>query len=246
MAKAVNNSDAYTLAPLAREHVDNFYNLITGDVWTILAADAGSTVTQAVGGGAVLTSDGTANDEVTLYTTSFIVPGTTASVPFEITARVKISALTTLGWFSGLSSAFGANLLADGLATVPSSGYYNGLYMLSGDTRLRYLSVHNAAATVDQVLDFAPTAGAWFSYRLRYTYGSSVTKCVVSIDSSGGQEFKPVNAYVANVTPKDAHYESPNVYAAFPAAGLKYGTYVKCGGTASVTTVDYVAWSIKR
>ena len=247
--KHVNTSPAYIQAPITREYVENFYNLVTGDTWTSLVADTGSTLTKIVGGGALLTSDGTDNDEVGLWTTDFIVPGTTSSVSFEITGRVKINTSLAVNAFIGLSSAFAADAIADDKTAAPiaAAGYYNGLFFLTGGS-CYYSAISNGAETASQLLEFAPTAGSWFSYRLNYQYNSvdASIYCTPEIDTAGGQNFKPVRSS-GNTSPvHPAFYQSPNVYASFPAAGLKFGHYFKATGAAATMNLDYAAWAIRR
>ena len=246
--KHVNTSPAYIQAPITREYVENFYNLVTADTWTF-AIDTGGTIARGVAGGVVATSDTTDNDEAYIHTTSKLVPGTTNSVPFELTGRLKISVITDASMFVGLGSTFGADMLADTTQVVPATGYLNGLIFLESDSfRARYISVHNAAATVSQLLDFIPTANTFFSYRLNYQYNSvdSSIVCVPEIDTAGGQNFKPVRTYGGDSVVHPAFYQSANVYGAFPAAGLNYGLYFKQGAAAHVATWDYAAWAIRR
>ena len=246
--KHVNTSPAYIQAPITREYVENFYNLVTADAWTF-AVDSGGTVARGVSGGVVLTTDTTAEDEAYIYTTAKLVPGTTSSVSFELTGRAKQSVITTASQFIGLASTFGADMIADTTPIVPETGYLNGFIFMAADSfRARYISVHNAAATVSQLLDFIPTAGSFFSYRLNYQYNSvdSSIICTPEIDPDGGQNFKPVRPYGSDAVVHPAFYQSPNVYGAFPAAGLNYGVYFKQASAAHALTWDYAAWAIRR
>ena len=243
--KHVNTSPAYIQAPITREYVENFYNLVTADAWTILAGAGEGVTTRGIGGGALITFDTDANDEAAVYTTSKLVPGTTNLVPFEVTGRVIQSATTGVDVFVGLSSAFGANMIAD-TPVVPSTGYYNGLMSLNGSA-LYYVSIHNAAATAAVLLTAQPVAGTAWSYRLNYQYNSvdSSLICTPEVDVAGGQNFKPVRASGSESPVHPAFYQSPNVYGAFPAAGLNYGIYAKATTTTTVVW-DYAAWAIRR
>lgn len=256
MSKATNYSDGYTQAPLTKEWVENFYNLVTADLWTTVVVDTGSTVTRRIGGGVDLTTDGTDDDEVSISSTAFILPGTTNTpasgqlVSKVIPLSLGDGTATTHSWISGFGSSFAADILgATTTHAIPAAGYYLALCQIKAETRPRLVCISNGTATVNQILDFVPVVNQAFSYRITFNKPIAATvTATVDIDPAGGQNFLPVRAYGASPI-HPAFYETPNIYGCFPAAGLKVGTYAKNGGTNTsgrTFAVEYFAWSVNR
>lgn len=212
---------------------DDFDELVTGDRWTTLVADAGSSVAvgDAVGGQVVLTTGATDNNEAAVKTTKelFLIA---ADKPITGAARVKYTEANTddANVFVGFMDALAANAMVDDGAGPKTSFSGAGFFKVDGGTRWKVISSLGSTQTITDLtaansLDKVaktPGGGTWQTLQVD----------IRPIDSTRAE----VDFYIDNVlvAQHDLTYTS--------ATEMMFGAYVKAGGANSeVLTVDWAA-----
>lgn len=217
---------------------DDHEQFVTGDRWTSLVADAGSSVAvaDAVGGQIVLTTGATDNNEVLIKTTKelfLFAP----DKPLMAEWRSKYAEANTddANVFQGLMDAIGANAMLDDGAGPKASFSGCGFFKVDGATRWSCISSLgsnrtttdlSAALSMDRLAKPAGS-GAWQLFRID----------VVPVSSTVAE----VCFYIDDVL------VAKHSLTFTSATEMQVGHYIKAGGANSeVLTVDYTSPWQKR
>lgn len=243
MGKAlVEEPTLAALLPTVFGFSDDFFEFVTGDMWTDLSADAGATIasTAIVGGGVLLTTGAVDNNEAVLHTTN-IIGKIAVGKPLIAECRLQYAEAATddanVGF--GIMSSMGIDPLLDNGAGP--KGNYSGavIYKTDSDTTngnvwkcetadgaTKVNTILTAANSLDKT---AKTAGGSAAAVLRITIETiSSTQCEVVFTIDG-----------ITVAKHLATYANAANFSAFVAA--------KAGGANSETvTVDYIKFYQKR
>ena len=172
----------------------DFHELVTGDLFTTLVADAGTSVavSDAAGGVVLITTGGTDNNEALVKSTkeTFLFAD---GKPILFEARAKYTEANTddANIFIGLADAAGANLMVDDGAGPKTSFSGCGFFKVDGGTRWKVISSLGSTQTITELtaansLDkLAKTAGggSYQDFRIDVLpYTSTLEKVCFSID----------------------------------------------------------------
>lgn len=143
---------------------DHFAYFVDGDLWTILDADTGATVTidaDGVGGIIDLTTGATDNNEVGIFTTNELFK-LAAGKPIKAGARIKYTEAQTddANIYFGFMDAGGADLVTDvDTLAINDTGF--GICKLSGDTTWRGVSQVNGGTANNTLSGTGSGGGVW-------------------------------------------------------------------------------------
>jgi hypothetical protein len=217
---------------------DDFYSYTDGQLWTKLAADAGSSVAAAAsapGGAVVLTTGATDNNECALATTNKPFKAA-AGKPLLFETRLQYTEANTddANVFAGFSSLLNsANMLLDNGGGPAASFDGAGIYKVDGEAAWRCVTSRGAAQSISQS---GKTAGGAAQQVLR-----------VEIQPVAGTEAE-VTFYVDDEPLRDLQGNVIKHVLAFSgAAAMQAGVCAKAGGAASeVVNVDRIdAWQLR-
>lgn len=211
---------------------EDFLDYNTGDAWTSLVADAGSSVaaSDAAGGVVVLTTGGTDNNEAACRRTreTFL---TAANKPILFYARVQYNeaATSAANVFVGLADAIGADTMIDNGGGPKASFSGAAFYKVDGGTRWQVISSQGSTRTTTDL-----TAALSYDKLAKTAGGSSYQELQIEIrpiDSTRAEvEFSIDGVLVAQ---HDLTYTS--------ATEMMAGAYIKAGsGTSEVLNVDFI------
>lgn len=211
-------------------YMDDLEGYVTGDRFTALAADAGSSVarTDAANGVVALTTGGTDNNEAAIRTSQEVFLFA-ADKPIYCVGRFQYAEAATnaANVAFGLADAVGANLLLDDGAGPKAS--YSGalLYKVDGETTWRFQTSIGSTKTTT-VLSAANTLT-----KKDYTAGGS-GYVVAEI------EFSPITATVADISLKiNGEHVVKHAITFTSATEMHQAAYVKAGSANSqVLNVD--------
>lgn len=214
----------------------HFTEFVTGDLYTSLAADAGTSVAvgDARGGVCVLTTGATDNNECAVFTTKeLFLPAD--NLPCECISRVQFTEIATddANVFSGFMNAIGANAMLDDGAGPKAS--YSGavIYKVDGETVWR---VQSSNATTKTTTITGHTAGGSSYQTLRVLIepiNSTTAEVTFFIDTAGGNNWKQM--LDANGRP------IKHSLALASLTEMNAGVYVKAGSANSqVVSVDLI------
>lgn len=215
---------------------DHFFEFVTADKWTSLAADGGSSVAldaDWVGGGVTLTTGATDNNECALRSTveafKFV-----ANQPIVFAARATWAEANTddLNIMFGLMDAIGANAMLDNGAGPKASFSGAVIYKADGDTLWSVRSSIGSTYTDTETSQACHAASTTVTLAI-YCMPRSSTEIdiVYYMDPTGGADIKPLTDARGNVIKHTVTLGSPTE--------MNCGAYVKAGDTNSeVVTVD--------
>lgn len=209
---------------------DDFFAYNTGDLWTSLVADAGTSVaaSDAAGGVLVLTTGGTDNNEAMVKSTQKVFRFV-ANKPLYFRARVQYAEANTddANIFVGLSSAAAANLMVDNGAGPATNHSAVGFCKADGATRW---SVHRSIGTSQETIDL--TAANSLDKVAKTAGGSSYQELVIEVRPTSSTEME-VAYWIDNVLV----YKQTVTYTG--AVVMNAVAYAKAGGSNSeVLSVD--------
>lgn len=219
---------------LAHGYFDDLDEFVTGDKFTSLAADSGSSVamTDAANGVVALTTGGTDNNEALLKGTSerFLMA---ANKPIVFEAYEKFTEANTddANVFVGMSDAAGANLMVDNGAGPKTSFSGFGFFKVDGGTRWNVITSLGSTQTKTEL-----TAANSLD-KLAKTAGGGVWQALKIV-------FRPIDTTRAEI---DFYIDGVLVYqeANFTftsATEIQEAAYIKAGGSNSeVLSVDWLS-----
>ena len=215
---------------------------LTG-VMSHLAADSSATVTNAGvhGGGAMLTTAATDNNEVAIATQKCLL--WTQNKPWYVQGRITHTEANTddANLFFGAGSAITtANWMVDDGAGMVTSASFAGFFKTGGGTVWRIGSSKGASQTLQttetNVASGTPITFAIHCWMVDATYAYINFLC----DPLGGANLQPVRVASQSVRVPDAATSQHQV-AISSAAAMMVGAYAKAGGANSETPVlDYL------
>lgn len=217
---------------------DDFLDFNTGDAWTSLVVDAGTSAaaSDAAGGVVVLTTAGTDNNEVAVKRTkeTFL---TAAGKPITFYARAQYAEANTddANVLIGILDAIAANAMVDDGAGPKSSFSGAAFYKVDGGTRWQCISSQGSTRTTTDL-----TAALSYDKVAKTAGGSSYQEFQIDIRPIDGTRAE-VDFYIDGVlvAQHDLTYTS--------ATEMMAGAYIKAGGANSeVLNVDYIgAWQTR-
>lgn len=204
--------------------------------WTTLAADSGAAAAAAATSEASLTTGATDNNEAAIYTT--IANWTLSadkSLAFEAICSYTEANTDDANVAIGLSSAWGANLLADNGAGPSNNCTAILIYKIDGGTTWKILT----SKGTDQTITDTGIAVSGYS------------RWIVNVAEISGGVAEVTFQHSAAATSDPLDLLKPSQIPALPlkhtitiasAAAMKFGAYVKAGGANSeVLKVDVLA-----
>lgn len=220
---------------------EDFFELVTGDMWTDTSADTGAAAANidAVGGQVTVTTGGTDNNEAYLLTTREIALFA-ANQPFVAQCRLKFTEANTddANVMFGVMNAVGADSIVDN-GGGPKSSFSGAVWFKNdGETRWRTRSSVGTTASSTET-DQTSGGGAWQTLRIEFVpYSATLGKVTFLLDPNGGQNIFQVAPYdTSNVRLIRVEHEidftsatEMNVF-----VGAKAG-----GANSEVVTVDYI------
>jgi len=191
MSLSLTLPERFLLAPRQFGHVDHFEEFVTGDRWTSLEADAGSSVAavDSAEGGLDLISGGTDNDEVYVHTTQelFLIAD---DKPMSMIARLAFAEanINDINVICGFQSAVVANSLQDN-AGGPLASYSGAVFFkLDGELFWRFETSLAGTQTTTRLAAVSPDAATDFhtlQIDIRRRDATTV-ELIPMIDESGG------------------------------------------------------------
>ncbi len=191
MTQSLTLPERFLLAPRQFGFVDHFTHFVTGDRWTSLEADGGSSVAAAdsAEGGLDLTTGSTDNDEVYLHTNSelFLIAD---DKPMSMIARLAFAEAATddINVLCGFQSAVVVNSLQDN-AGGPLATYSGAVFFkLDGELFWRFETSLGSTQVTTRLAAVSPVAAADFhtlQIDIRRRDATTV-EIIPMIDESGG------------------------------------------------------------
>lgn len=229
---------------LSMIYFDDFVTGPAPTVYTHLVSDGGTSVANSAvaGGWAKITTGATNNNEAAISSAKCLLFA--QDKPFYFQTRVRWTEANTddVAIFAGVSSAFAADMIVDGGASMVAShsgaGFYKAkdttvwkTHTSKGATQTTSTTEHTASGSAQ-----ANTLGVYVS-PIDATYAT----CTFFIDTAGGQNLLPARVASTNARVTDAASNQVLV-AISSAAAMAFGVYAKAGGANSETPeVDYFA-----
>lgn len=241
MGKLLLPMDRLHLAPHQFEVFSDFEHLVTGDVWTSLAADIGASVAtvDGVGGQLALTTGATDNNEAYVSTTREIfLFENNRPAAWQVRVKWAEAATDDLNFAFGVMNAVAADGLVDNAGGLKADFSGAAFYKVDGGTRLQAISsVATARTTTD--LDLTGGGGQWLTLRIEFQPISATLGYITFLaDPNGGQNLQQVLPY------DRANLLVPRVQHSIvlgSATEMQLFVGAKAGGAASeVVTVDYL------
>lgn len=237
--KLLELSDEPLMAKRTFGFVEDFFEFVTGDLFTSLAADTTATVaaSDAAGGVLVITTDATANNEAAVFTTK--KPFKFASgKPLRYQALVKYAEAATddAAVFIGLSSAFAADLMVNTTGVPASNMSAVGFFKSAGDT---LWSIITSLGTTQNKVQL--TAANSLNKAAQTAGGTAYVDFVIEVNSISTTEAEAC-FYI------DGSLVYKQVFTYTSAVEMKSGVYVKSAGgaTGEVVYVDLLATHQQR
>jgi hypothetical protein len=221
---------------------NDFHEFVTGDLWTSLVADAGTslTVNDAHGGRVTLATGATDNNEAYVFTTKELFKIADGK-PHEIIARLQFAEANTddANVAMGFMDAVGANALVDNGAGPKAS--YSGatIFKVDGGTKWKCQSSNGAAQVTTESKH---TAGGSGFHTLRITIepiDSVNAEVSFWIDTAGGDNWSQMRD--ANDKPIKHTLALASLTEMMAFAGVKAG-----GATSESLVIDLIDPAAKR
>lgn len=233
-------SDAKQIDPLdladSFQIFDDFTDYNSGDLWTSLAADTGSSVaaSDAHGGVLVLTCGDDDNEEAAVATTKacYLLE---ANKPAVMRGRIQFTDADALAAnvACGLSSIFTADFITDNGGGIAASFSGAVFFKKDQDTYWSVCSSNGTTQTITRTNVVAASA-SYQDLEVRITPYSSANAEVTF--HHNGQQVRDANGELIK-----------HVLAIASIAAMKLGAYVKeGGGTNQLLKIDYLAVRAKR
>jgi hypothetical protein len=230
-------------APHFFGQLDDFFQFVSGDLWTDTSGDTGAAVANpdAIGGQVTLTTGGTDNNECYLLSTRELLLFA-ANQPFTVQCRLKFTEANTddANVAFGVMNAVGADSILDD-GGGPKASFSGAVWFKKdGETRWRTRSSIGTTATSSET-DQTSGGGGWQTLRIEFVpYSSTLGKITFSLDPNGGQNIFQAAPYdTTNVRLLRVEHEidftsatEMNVF-----VGAKAG-----GANSEVVTVDYIGF----
>jgi hypothetical protein len=210
---------------------DDFASYTDTELWTKLAADAGSSVAitaSTANGVLALTTGGTDNNEAAVYTTNKVFKFL-ANKPLVGVGRIQYAEANAddANVAFGFSSAFGANLLVDDGAGPASSFSGALIYKVDGGTAWKCISSVGSGQNIS-TSTLTPGGSSYQTFFIECRPISS-TICEVTFlcyDEVGGT-FQPLfDSSLASLGNRAIKHQLTYT----SAAAMNFGAYVKAGG----------------
>ncbi len=218
-------------------HIEDFFDYNSGDMWTSLAADTGSSVacTAAVSGGILLlTCGGDNNDECAVATTNTVYKPA-ANKPGVCRMRAQFADADSLSAniALGFSSIFTADFITDNGAALAADFSGAVFFKKDQDTYWSVAVSNGTTQTITRTNVVASNAN-YHDFEIRIMPFSS-TQFEVTYHYDG-QQVRDANGDTIKHTALIASI-----------AAMKVGMYAKQGGaTAQTANLDAAAWILKR
>jgi hypothetical protein len=217
-------------------YIEDFFDYNSGDMWTSLAADTGSSVAAAGGHGGILllTCGGDDNDECAVATTNTVyLPAANKPGVCKLRAQFADADSLAANIALGFSSIFTANFITDGGAALAAS--FSGAVFFKKDQDTYWsVAVSNGATQTITRTNIVASNANYHDFEVRIMPFSS-TQFEVTYFYDGQQA-------------RDANGDTIKHYALIASiAAMKVGMYAKQGGTTAQTAnLDTAAWIEKR
>lgn len=217
-------------------YFDDYFSYNTGDMWTSLAADSGSSVaaSDAHGGILILTTGGTDNNEAAAATTkAVLLPAQDRPVTSRHRAQFSNADSLAANVAMGMSNIFTANFITDNGAGL--SADFSGAVFFKKDQDT-YWSVASSNGTTQTITRTNITAGV-----------ASYAQFEVTIQPFSATQADVIFRYNGQIA-RDANGDPiKHTLTLTSLLAMKVGSYVKAGGSTTQTlNVDYAAFRMKR
>jgi hypothetical protein len=186
-AAAISMDKVSTLASDKFRFEDDFFDMASGDIWTVVADSGGvQAVIDGAGGIVSVKCDGDNNDEAYLTTDAQAwLFAADKAVSFKARVKLTEANVNDSAIFVGFTDQAAANMIVDG-GLSPASSYDGAGWFKAKDTLLWQTETSNAGTQVTTASAATFTSGSWAVLQIDFDPNDDVTgKVRFTIDGTG-------------------------------------------------------------